>query len=87
MVLMTILSGLEGGMPSTCSSIVFTLCSLPSLVSIGFLTLMTFTHTVRCQGLYNISKALRGTGWCGSGRAAVSALGTRNPGTSKWLKF
>jgi len=46
MVLMMILSGLEGGMPSTCSSMVVTLVfSTLALSGMGFLTLMIVSHT------------------------------------------
>jgi hypothetical protein len=68
MVLMTILSGLEGGMPSTCSSIVFTLCSLPSLCLDWFLDADDFyPYCEVSRTVQYLKKALHGTGCVGQG--------------------
>ncbi len=86
MVLMTILSGLEGGTPSTCSSIALTLLSLPSLClgwfldSDDFFSYYEVSRTVqyfRRHCMEKIGVAQR--------EAAVGALRTRNPVASEWL--
>lgn len=79
MALTTILSGLEGGTPSTCSFMVITRFSLPSLCLDWFLdTDDLFSYCEVSRAVQHLKKHCREDG--------SELFGTRYPDLFKWLQ-